>query len=119
MEERGRDGVRVELEVGYGEGGVQRVDDVRFAGLPQLATVLFFRELIRFLDEGVALLRQETVGLLQQLLQALVLVCAGDDHDSYSLAQASTVVDKGLASGNAAAVRSLDGSTAFAMLASP
>ena len=51
VEERGGDGRRVELQVGDGHGGVERVRDVGVAGLADLVAVALLSEAVGFFDE--------------------------------------------------------------------
>ena len=46
VEQRGREGVCVELQIGKEQRGLQRVDDERFAGQPHLAVVSGFGEIV-------------------------------------------------------------------------
>ena len=50
VDERRGDGRGVELEVGDGPGGVERMGDVGVAGLADLVAMALFGEAIRFLD---------------------------------------------------------------------
>ena len=85
VQKRRDDRVGIELKIGNGEGGIERVNDVRIAGLAKLSGMTVRREPIGLLDEVDAVIRQVGASTFEQTLEAFVGVNLRQHHSVSTL----------------------------------